>query len=149
MLSPLWPRYGPIYFQPLRRGSPLDTLMPPSYILCQSLPRRFIAIIRSPSVSDSMGPFDKVYNGVTDYLRIPRNTKKNQQGTYVTVLGIQIDSIAKNARLPPDKLCRAILDAAATLNAASLSLKQTERLIGSLAFCSRVVRLRRTRLASL
>ncbi|KAI3244694.1 hypothetical protein CBS147309_9556 [Penicillium roqueforti] len=96
-----------------------------------------------------MGPFDEVYNGVTDYLRIPRNTKKDQQGTCVTVLGIQIDSIAMEARLPPDKLCRATLDAAAALNAASLSLRQIERLTGSLAFCSRVVRLGRTRLQSL
>lgn len=109
----------------------------------------FIAITRSPSVSDPMGPFDEVYNGVTDYLRIPRNTKKDQHGTCVTVLGIQIDSIAMEARLPPDKLCRATLDAAAALSAASLSLKQTERLTGSLAFCSRVVRLGRTRLQSL
>ncbi|KAI3095133.1 hypothetical protein CBS147333_9859 [Penicillium roqueforti] len=101
----------------------------------------FIAITRSSSLSDLMGSFDEVYNGVTDYLRIPRNTKKDQQGTCVTVLGIQIDSIAIEARLPPDKLCRATLDAAAALSAASLSLKQTERLTGSLAFCSRVVRL--------
>ncbi|KAF4769439.1 hypothetical protein HAV15_008849 [Penicillium sp. str.  len=91
----------------------------------------FIAIIRPSSLSDPMGPSDEVYNGVTDYLRI------------------QIDSIAMEARLPPDKLCRATLDAAAALSAASLSLKQTERLTGSLAFCSRVVRLGRTRLQSL
>ncbi|OKO92884.1 hypothetical protein PENSUB_12565 [Penicillium subrubescens] len=109
----------------------------------------FIAIARSPPASDPTGPFDKVYNEVTDYLRIPRNTKKDQQGTCVTVLGIQIDSIAMEARLPPEKLCRATLDAAAALNAASLSLKQTERLTGLLAFCSRVVRLGRTRLQSL
>jgi hypothetical protein len=48
----------------------------------------FIAIARSPTVSDPMGPFDEVYNRVTNYLRIPRNTKKDQQGTCVTVLGI-------------------------------------------------------------
>jgi hypothetical protein len=29
-------------------------------------------------VSDPTGPFNKVYNGVTDYLRIPRNTIKDQ-----------------------------------------------------------------------
>ena len=109
----------------------------------------FIAITRSPSVSDPTGPFDEVYNGVTDYLRIPRNTINDQQGTCVTVLGIQIDSIAMEARLPPEKLCRATLDAAAALDAASLSLKQTESLTGLLAFCSRVVRLGRTRLQSL
>jgi hypothetical protein len=50
------------------------------------------------------------------------------------------------ARLPPEKLCRATLDAAAALGVASLSLK---RLTGLLAFCSRVVRLGRTRLQSL
>lgn len=109
----------------------------------------FIAIARSPSLSDPTGPFDKIYNRVTDYLRIPRNTKKDQQGTCVTVLGIQIDSIAMEARLPLEKLCRATLDAAAALNVASLTLKQTERLTGLLAFCSRVVRLGRTRLQSL
>ncbi|KAJ5882310.1 uncharacterized protein N7529_000982 [Penicillium soppii] len=53
------------------------------------------------------------------------------------------------ARLPPEKLCRATLDAAAALNAASLSLKQAERLTGLLAFYSRVIRLGRTRLQSL
>ncbi|KAJ5778452.1 hypothetical protein N7520_001698 [Penicillium odoratum] len=109
----------------------------------------FIVIARSPSVSEPTGPFDEVYNRVTDYLRIPRNTKKDQQGTCVTVLGIQIDSIAMEARLPPEKLCSATLDAATCLTAVSLSLKQTERLAGLLAFCSRVVRLGRTRLQSL
>lgn len=109
----------------------------------------FITITQPPSVSDPTGLFDEVYNRVTDYLRIPRNTKKDQQGTCVTVLGIQIDSIAMEARLPPEKLCRATLDAATALNAASLSLKQAERLTGLLAFCSRVVRLGRTRLQSL
>ncbi|KAJ3453583.1 hypothetical protein MRS44_017830 [Fusarium solani] len=109
----------------------------------------FIAITRSPSVSDPAGAFDEVYNIVTDRLGIPRNTKKDEQGTCVAVLGIQIDSIAMEARLPPEKLCRATLDAAAALNAASLSLKQTESLTGLLAFCSRVVRLGRTRLQAL
>lgn len=109
----------------------------------------YITITQSPSVSDPTGLFDQVYNGITGYLRIPRNTKKDQQGTCVTVLGIQIDSIAMEARLPPEKLCRATLDAAAALNAASLSLKQAERLTGLLAFCSRVVRLGRTRLQSI
>lgn len=109
----------------------------------------FIAITQSPSASDPTGLFDEVYDIVTDYLRIPRNTKKDQQGTCVTVLGIQIDSIAMEARLPPEKLCRATLDAAAALNAASLTLRQTERLTGLLAFCSRVVRLGGTRLQSL
>ncbi|KAK9848349.1 hypothetical protein MYU51_016749 [Penicillium brevicompactum] len=97
-------------------------------------PYDFVATFKSLSVSDPTGPFDRVYNGVTDYLRIPRNTKKDQQGTCVTVSGVQIDSIAMEARLSPDKLCRATLDAAAALSAASLSLKQTERLTGSLAF---------------
>ncbi|KAJ5982416.1 hypothetical protein N7451_012516 [Penicillium sp. IBT 35674x] len=109
----------------------------------------FIVIARSPSVSEPTGPFDEVYNRVADYLRIPRNTKKDQQGTCVTVLGIQIDSIAMEARLAPGMLCRATLDAAACLTAVSLSLKQTERLAGLLAFCSRVFRLGRTRLQSL
>ncbi|KAJ5894645.1 hypothetical protein N7495_006336 [Penicillium taxi] len=109
----------------------------------------FIAITQPSSASDPTGPFDEIYNNVTNYLRIPCNTEKDQQGTCVTVLGIQIDSVAMEARLPPEKLCRATLDAAATLNATSLSLKQTERLIGLLAFCSRVVRIGRTRLQSL
>jgi hypothetical protein len=109
----------------------------------------FIAITQSPSISDPVGSFDEVYNEVTNYLRIPRSTKKDEQGTCVTVLGIQVDSTAMEARLPPEKLCRATLDAAAALNALSLSLKQTESLTGLLAFCSRVVRLGRTRLQSL
>ncbi|KAJ3454842.1 hypothetical protein MRS44_013442 [Fusarium solani] len=92
----------------------------------------FIAITKSPSMPNPAGAFTE-----------------DEQGTCVAVLGIQIDSIAMEARLPPEKLCRATLDAAAALNAASLSLKQTESLTGLLAFCSRVVRLGRTRLQSL
>lgn len=34
-------------------------------------------ITRSLSVSDPIGPFNEVYNGVTDYLRIPYNTNKD------------------------------------------------------------------------
>ncbi|KAJ6000957.1 hypothetical protein N7481_001366 [Penicillium waksmanii] len=79
----------------------------------------FIVITQSSSVSDPTGSFDMVYNRVTDYLCIPRNTNKDRQGTDVIVLGIQIDSISMEARLPPDKLCRATLDAAAALNAAT------------------------------
>ncbi|EED11627.1 conserved hypothetical protein [Talaromyces stipitatus ATCC 10500] len=109
----------------------------------------FIAVTHSPSMSNPAGAFDKVYHTVTDYLGIPRNNRKDEQGTCVIVLGIQIDSIAMEARLPQEKLCRATLDAAAALNATSLSLKQVESLTGLLAFCSRVVRLGRTRLQSL
>ncbi|KAG2005332.1 hypothetical protein GB937_008875 [Aspergillus fischeri] len=109
----------------------------------------FIAVTHSPSMSNPAGAFDEVYHMVTDYLSIPRNTRKDEQGTCVTVLGIQIDSIAMEARLPQEKLCHATLDAAAALNATSLTLKQTESLTGLLAFCSRVVRLGRTRLQSL
>jgi hypothetical protein len=94
-------------------------------------------------VSDPTGPFDEVYNGVTDYLRIPRNTKEDHQGTCVR------DLIAMEARLPLGNLCRATLDAVAVPNAASLSLQRVEHLTDLLAFCSRVVRLGRTRLQSL
>ncbi|EED22574.1 hypothetical protein TSTA_060660, partial [Talaromyces stipitatus ATCC 10500] len=100
-------------------------------------------------MSNPAGTFDKVYHTVTDYLGIPRNNRKDEQGTCIIVLGIQIDSIAMEARLPQEKLCRATLDAAAALNATSLSLKQIESLTGLLAFCSRVVQLGRTRLQSL
>ncbi|KAJ5215290.1 uncharacterized protein N7498_001697 [Penicillium cinerascens] len=48
----------------------------------------FIVITQSPLVPDPTGPFDEVYNRVTDYLRIPRNTKKDRQGTCAIVLGI-------------------------------------------------------------
>ncbi|KAJ6118233.1 hypothetical protein N7471_013700 [Penicillium samsonianum] len=75
-------------------------------------------------MSDPDGLFDEVKNGVTDYLRLPRNTRKEDQGTCNTVLGIQMDYIAMEACLPPEKLCRATLDAAAALSASSLSLKQ-------------------------
>ncbi|KAM7211735.1 hypothetical protein V8F06_012888 [Rhypophila decipiens] len=53
------------------------------------------------------------------------------------------------ARLPAEKLCHATSEAAAALRSPSLTLKQTERLTGLLAFCSRVVQLGRTRLQSL
>ncbi|KAI9038001.1 uncharacterized protein KD926_011433 [Aspergillus affinis] len=87
----------------------------------------FIAITQSPSMSDPVNFSDEVYNRVTDYLHIPRNTKKDEQGTCVTVLDIQLDSTTMEARLPPEKLCCATLNAAASLNVPSLSLKQEEQ----------------------
>ena len=78
-------------------------------------------------MSDSVSSFNEVYNGLTDYLRIPLNTK-DEQGNCMAVLSIQVNSIAMEVRLSPEKLCRARLDAAAALDAATLSFEQTESL---------------------
>ncbi|KAF4450101.1 reverse transcriptase [Fusarium albosuccineum] len=47
-----------------------------------------IAIKKSPSMSDTTSFFNRVYNVATNHPGIPRNTKKDEQGTCVTVLGI-------------------------------------------------------------
>jgi hypothetical protein len=83
--------------------------------------------------------FHTYYAQLTDYLGIPRNDAKDQEGTCVTVLGFEIDSLRFTARLPADKLEKAFLATASALAQKSLSREEAESLAGFLTFCSKVV----------
>ena len=55
------------------------------------------------------------YKWMTDLLEIPRNDLKDVEGTQVIVFGIEIDTENFTARLPTDKLTKAIIVTSKTL----------------------------------
>ena len=92
---------------------------------------------------------EKDYIDLTNTLGIPRNPSKDRCGTTVEVLGIEIDTSRFEARLPADKLQRAVTTTAACLNQPTLSLKAAQQLGGFLNFCCKVVRIGRAFMSSL
>lgn len=84
---------------------------------------------------------DSDFHHLTRALGIPENSDKEAQGTTIEVLGIEIDTIALEARLPPEKLAKARFLTAKALQTCQMTRNQAEQLAGFLSFCARVVRL--------
>ena len=108
----------------------------------------FIRIV-PPNTFDSVDQINHEYRILTDVLGIPRNDAKDYQGTVVEVLGIELNTNLFEARLPPEKLCRATALSAAALESGTLTLHEADTLAGFLSFCSQVVRLGRAFMSSL
>jgi hypothetical protein len=83
-----------------------------------------ISVFSGSSSSDDLQRAAHDYVRLTTILGIPRKDSKNECGTTVPVFGIEIDMLAFVARLPPDKLQRAI---DSTSHATSSALNQTQR----------------------
>jgi hypothetical protein len=86
---------------------------------------------------------------ITDSLGIPRASAKDEQGTTVTALGIEIDTLAMEARLPQSKLDKSLKVISALLSSQSVSRKDIERVTGLLSFCSQAVTIGRTHIRRL
>ena len=108
----------------------------------------FIRII-PPNAFDSVDRINYEYRTLIDVLGIPRNDSKDCQGTVVEVLGIELDINLFEARLPLEKLRRAIALSAAVLESGTLTLHEADTLAGFLSFYSHVVRLGRAFMSSL
>ena len=89
------------------------------------------------------------YDDLAATLGLLPNVSKDAQGSCVECLGIEIDSVAMEARLPARKIAKAerLIDEA--LSRGTLTLRETQRLAGFLSFCSAVVLLGRTHLQRL
>jgi hypothetical protein len=83
--------------------------------------------------------FQKEYSSLTAILGIPENTSKDIASTTVTVLGITIDTVLLQARLPPEKLQKALQLTRNALLRKKLSLQEAESLSGFLTWCAAVV----------
>lgn len=104
----------------------------------------FISVLEaSTATSERIGSTHKDYKDLTDCLGIPRNDAKDSTGTVCPVLGIEVDTNTFEARLPIDKLSRAIASTHSALTQHSLSLHDAQSLSGFLSFCSQAVRLGR------
>ena len=99
------------------------------------------AIPQTAATPQYLSRINRSYKQLTDALGLPRNDAKDAQGTTVTVFGIEIDTIHMIARLPEDKLKRAIMITAQILEHRTMTLDQAQRAGGYLTFCARVVQL--------
>jgi hypothetical protein len=111
----------------------------------------FIVISSAPAALQPtyLRRLTSLYKAVMDQLGVPRNEDKNEHGSCVTILGVEVDSVAMEARLPATKLTRARHDVAAALACDSMSLLQAQELVGFLNFYAQVVTLGRSQLPPL
>lgn len=86
---------------------------------------------------------------VLQYLGMIPNTAKDQQGTTIEILGIEIDTLRMEARLSQKRIDEALSRVQHALDSKSLSLRDVQTLGGFLSFCAAVVQLGRTFLCSL
>jgi hypothetical protein len=84
---------------------------------------------------------DAEFNLMADCLGIPLNESKKRVGQEVSILGIIVDTNKFEARLPLDKVLRAIDATSQALTKDSLSLREAQQLAGYLSHCAHVVRL--------
>lgn len=104
----------------------------------------FIAIFKASEASTEQIKIEaKAYIWLTDLLVIPRNDPKDREGTEVVVFGIEVDTSSFTARLPKEKLTKAIEATSRILNEKSVSFLDMQSLVGFLSFCSQAVRLGR------
>lgn len=83
--------------------------------------------------------FEHEFDGLCNELGLTVNTKKNARGHVTQFLGIELDTQAMEARLPPEKLAKARAQILAVLSRSSVSHKDLQSIIGLLSFASRVV----------
>ena len=81
------------------------------------------------------------YIAITDILGISWNDKKNQSGSIISVLGLEIDTNLFTLRVPEDKMERAFKATSQALQQESITLKEIEALAGFLSFCALTVQL--------
>ena len=89
------------------------------------------------------------YRVISTELGIPPNDSKDQEGTTVDLLGIEVNTNTMMARLSDVKKARAIELVTTVLEAGSVSLHRMQQVTGLLNFCSQVVRLGRTHMRRL
>ena len=93
--------------------------------------------------------FSRAFDGICEELGLRVNVKKDILGCIAEFLGIEIDTLRMIARLPADKLERALQGIAQALNSDGVKFRQLESLVGLLSFATRVIPLGRPFLSRL
>ena len=93
----------------------------------------FLGVIPPHGKADA---FIKDFDRICVDLGFKINKKKNQQGTQVIFLGIEIDTIKMEARLPPKKRQKCITQLKAILQQPTASYSDLDSLVGSLSFAA-------------
>lgn len=97
----------------------------------------------SATKADNVRQACYAYKWVTDLLRIPRNDSKDAEGTQVIVSRIKIDMKSFTAKLPDDKLVKAMKATGKILAEQSVSFLDIQSLVDFVFFYSKAVRLGR------
>ena len=89
------------------------------------------------------------YIQITDILGIPHNESKDQLGTVLPVLGLEIDSNLFTLCVPKDKLAQSHKATSQALCQSSITRKEIESVAGFLGFCAPAVQLGRLHLRTI
>ena len=81
----------------------------------------------------------KTFDSLCETLGLKVNRNKDKLHTVVDFLGIELDTVLMQARLPEDKLQKAIELVNSALRKKSIPLEELQTLVGFLAFASKVV----------
>lgn len=110
------------------------------WVVCHYLDD-FVAIFKVRiATPERMKTKAKAYIWLTDLLGIPQNDSKDREGTEVVVFGIEVNTSTFTARLPQEKLQKAIRATAKILEQKSVSFIDIQSPVGFLSFCSQAVR---------
>ena len=107
-------------------------------MLCHYLDK-FVAIFRSETSPERLVAKANTYIWLTDLLGLLQNDSKDCQGTVVKIVRMEVDTSSSTARLPRDKLEKAILVSSKVLSQKAVSYINIQSLIGFLCFCSQAV----------
>ncbi len=97
----------------------------------------FLMVSASKQVSDGRL---SAFLSLCRLLGIPVVVEKNETGTCLVFLGIMLDTIRMEARLPQDKLQKCLRLIQSYIQLQKISFKQLESLAGQLNFACKVVR---------
>lgn len=97
-------------------------------------------IFLGPSSSDNCATYLRIFETLTSALNIPLNRKKTvPPTTCVTVHGYEVDTIAMQIRLPPDKLETAKVELSKLLVCKKATLHDIQSIVGFLNFTCAVI----------
>lgn len=84
-------------------------------------------------------PYTETFDSLCETLGLKVNKKKDKLHTIVDFLGIELDTNSMQARLPEEKLQKAIKLVNSALKKKSIPLEELQTLVGFLAFASKVI----------
>ena len=90
-----------------------------------------------------IAPHSKQFDEVLDIIGLSKAPEKDANGTVVTHLGFEFDSVNMEVRLPPNKKLRALRAVQHLMLANSVSFSALEEVLGFLSHCCQVVPLGR------
>lgn len=94
-------------------------------------------------------PDPEFFGSIASFLGLCEKSSKRQDGFIVDFLGIELDTTAMQARLPPDKHAHALNAVISLLQSSHISHRTLEKFLGFLSFCTRVLPLGRLFLRNL